>query len=626
MLPFRWFATIVSLPVVGAALIPSRLFAWVYRYPRVFPLVSDLFAWVGAGLVFWGLSQLVGVGDTVVFALCAVVIQASLGAMNGLYAGRWRVTSFAEVTSLLWTWAAAAVASMFTVQVFGSAGDDLGFLPVAAWSVSALAGMVLTRLAWRFHWERQHRPLADGRRRTIVFGAGQGGTQVIRTMLTDRSSGYFPVALLDDNPAKSNRDIQGVRVEGGRGDVAQVAKRYRADALLIAVVDIETAVVQELCRSAASVGVEVLVLPGSTKLVDGMKLSEARPPSIEDLLGREPVEIDLATVASYITGKSVLVTGAGGSIGSEVVRQVVGLDASVVHMLDRDESALHSLQLSLEGHALLDDDRLIVADIRDRQRMFDVVESCRPDVIFHAAALKHLTLLELHPSEAVKTNVIGTANTLDAAMAFGVERFVNLSTDKAAAPSSALGATKRSAEMLTAAAAQRSGYTYVSVRFGNVLGSRGSVLPTMLEQIRQGNPVTVTHPDVTRYFMTVPEAVKLVVQAAAIGEKGEVMILDMGEPVKILDLAERLVAMLDPSADIVFSGLRPGEKLHEVLLAPDEISSNRWHERIFHAPVESDSPLACLELMGPDAVELCRSLLTETSFGFLNEAVVDRAG
>jgi dTDP-glucose 4,6-dehydratase len=283
-----------------------------------------------------------------------------------------------------------------------------------------------------------------------------------------------------------------------------------------------------------------------------------------------------------LTGRRVLITGAGGSIGSELSRQVARFAPAELYLLDRDESALHGLQLSMEGRALLDTDRLIVADIRDRDRVFEVFESCRPDVVFHAAALKHLTLLENHPLEGVKTNVIGTHNLLAAAQAVGVSRFVNVSTDKAANPTSVLGATKLAAERLTAGVAKNSRGTYVSVRFGNVLGSRGSVLPTFLKQIEDGQPLTVTHEEATRFFMTIPEASRLVIQAAAIGNPGEVMILDMGKPVKIMELAKKLVDLLRPGTPIEVTGLRAGEKLHEDLVASDETGLARVHPRIIH--------------------------------------------
>jgi FlaA1/EpsC-like NDP-sugar epimerase len=277
----------------------------------------------------------------------------------------------------------------------------------------------------------------------------------------------------------------------------------------------------------------------------------------------------------------VLVTGAGGSIGSELCRQLARFEPAVLLKLDRDESALHAVQLSIHGRALLDGDDLLLADIRDRDRLFELFDHHRPEVVFHAAALKHLPLLESNPQEGWKTNVVGTQNVLDASEHVGVTHFVNISTDKAANPTSVLGYTKRLTERLTAHKGATGG-TYVSVRFGNVLGSRGSVLPAFREQAARGGPITVTHPDITRYFMLVEEASLLVINAGAIGRDGEVLVLDMGEPVKIADVAKRFAEQHHPALEIVFTGLRPGEKLHEDLIADDELGERRAHPLIIH--------------------------------------------
>ncbi len=371
---------------------------------------------------------------------------------------------------------------------------------------------------------------------------------------------------------------------GSRDDLANVARQYGADVLLIAIPSANAAVVSDLDALGKAAGLEVRVLPSTSELLGLMDvdLRDIRELTEADLLGRSEVEVDLDSIRGYITGRRVLVTGAGGSIGSELSRQLHSLKPAELFMLDRDESALHGLQLSIEGKALLDTPNLIVADIRDAERINEIFERHRFDVVFHTAALKHLTLLENHPEEAIKTNVWGTKNLLNAALRHGVYEFVNVSTDKAADPTSMLGASKLLAERLTARAAEQSGLPFVSVRFGNVLGSRGSVLPTFREQIAKGGPVTVTHPEVTRYFMTIPEAVRLVLQAGAIGEPGEIMILDMGEPVKIADLAQQLIDQSGKRINIHYPGLRPGEKLHEILVATEETGGTRQHPRITH--------------------------------------------
>lgn len=326
-------------------------------------------------------------------------------------------------------------------------------------------------------------------------------------------------------------------------------------------------------------------------------------PHIEDLdiaalLGSRSTVDDLELAAEFLRERRVLVTGAGGSIGSELCRQIMRFEPAEVIMLDRDETALQHVQVSIFGHGLLDTRDVVLADIRDADAITAIMIDRRPDVVFHAAALKHLPMLEQYPHEAWKTNVLGTLNVLEAARAAGVPRFVNISTDKAANPTSVLGTTKRVAERLTAWMAEQTGDDYVSVRFGNVLGSRGSMIPLFVELIRAGLPVTVTHPDATRFFMSIPEACHLVIQAGAIAEPGEALILDMGEPVRILDIAERLIAALERDTEIVFSGLRTGEKLHEELIGDGESERRPVHPKITHAVVPTLSPTALSDTLG----------------------------
>jgi FlaA1/EpsC-like NDP-sugar epimerase len=382
-------------------------------------------------------------------------------------------------------------------------------------------------------------------------------------------------------------------VFGARARLAEAVTSTAADTVIVAGLQRDPAFLREVIREAGHLGVDVKVLPPISELLRG-GLDELHPVAPEDLLGRAEAAIDIEAVSGYVTGKRVLVTGAGGSIGSELCRQLHEFDPAALIMLDRDESALHGVQLSLEGHALLDRPELVVADIRDRERLAAVFARHRPHVVFHTAALKHLPLLEMHPDEAVKTNIAGTLNVLQAAQRHGTTRFVNVSTDKAADPTSVLGYSKRITERLTAWAAGQGPMVPISVRFGNVLGSRGSVLTTFLEQLRRGGPVTVTHPDVTRYFMTVSEAVRLVIQAGAIGRPGEVLVLDMGEPVRIVDMVRHLMASVPGRVELVFSGLRPGEKLHEALLGADEHDERPLHPLISQVPVPALEPGSAL--------------------------------
>jgi len=385
---------------------------------------------------------------------------------------------------------------------------------------------------------------------------------------------------------------------------------------VIAIAKASGTVIRDLTARAEQCGLTPKVVPTTTELISGgARIEGVRDPRISDLLGRRPIRTDVAAIAGHFAGKRILVTGAGGSIGSELCRQLHQLAPSELIMLDRDESALHEVQLTLHGRALLDSDETVLADIRDPRRIREVFEQFHPQIVFHAAALKHLPLLERYPSEAVQSNILGTQTVLEAAAACGAESFVNISTDKAADPVSVLGYSKKVAERLTAHMAGQSSGTYLSVRFGNVLGSRGSVLGALSAQVKMGGPLTVTHPEVTRYFMTVDEAVQLVLQAAAIGGNGEVLILDMGEPVRIADIARRLSAQSAHPVEIVFTGLRPGEKLVEDLLGAGEVDYRPRHPLVRHAQVKPLDPaeLSGLALDGDEAA--LRRLLAECATG-----------
>jgi FlaA1/EpsC-like NDP-sugar epimerase len=457
--------------------------------------------------------------------------------------------------------------------------------------VVAFALMGGARYVWRLALERRRRPTGRDSLRLLVYGAGEGGVQVIQAMLRDPGSPYVPVALLDDDPGKRNLEIMGVPVVGTRAQLMAATDRYDADGLLIAIPSAGAHVVGELTDVAADAGLAVKVLPPVSELFGGsVGIADIRDLSAADLLGRHEVQTDVESIAGYLTGRRVLVTGAGGSIGSELCRQIYRFAPSTLVMLDHDESALHAVQLSIEGRAMLDSPNLVLVDLRDTERMKEVFGAHLPEVVFHAAALKHLPLLERHPEEAVKTNVWGTLSLLHLASAHGVRRFVNISTDKAADPASVLGYSKRITERLTAHFGLNNGGTFLSVRFGNVLGSRGSVLETFRAQLDAGGPLTVTDADVTRYFMTVEEAVQLVVQAGAIGRSGEALVLDMGDPVRIADVAHRLAGMSERRVEVTYTGLRPGEKLHEVLLGEDEVDRRPVHPLISQVDVPPLQP------------------------------------
>jgi FlaA1/EpsC-like NDP-sugar epimerase len=553
----------------------------------------DALAW-GVALLFatlvrfdFALSEVDWRG-LLVMAVLAALIQTFVGLACGLYTGRFRFGSFDEVAGL------AVATVLATTVIYGLnlfiASQPVPRSAVVAGGVTAGALMGGIRYTFRLMLERRRRPQGEGCERVLVFGAGEGGVQVINAMLADPDSPYLPVALLDDDPAKRNLRIRGVRVLGTRQRLAESATATMADALLIAIPTAGPELVSELTDQALAAGITVKVLPPVRELWGDVGVADIRAVTVADLLGRHEVAIDLPSIAGYLTGRRVLVTGAGGSIGSELCRQLHNLAPAELIMVDRDESALHAVQLSIEGRALLDSPNLVLLDIRDRPRLARLFAERRPEVVFHAAALKHQPLLERHPGEAVKTNVWGTLSVLEVAAATGVDRFVNISTDKAADPCSVLGYSKRIAERLTAHVASETDGTYLSVRFGNVLGSRGSMLGTFQSQIAAGGPITVTHPEVTRYFMTVEEAVQLVIQAGAIGGDGEALVLDMGQPVAIADVARRLADLAKQPVEIVYTGLRPGEKLHEILLGTDEEDVRPVHHLVSHVRVPALSP------------------------------------
>lgn len=527
----------------------------------------------------WPLSKVF-----VAFAIAGAA-QLLVGFAAGLYIGRWRFGSFDEVPAVAQT-ALAATGVLFVIACLGFSPRLLPISVAVASGLFAMMLMGLSRYLWRFRIDRRLRPSAEAATKVLVFGAGEAGVALVHAMLRNPSSPYYPVGMLDDDASKQQLRVTGTPVLGTRDDMLEAVERTGARHLIIAVPSAKNTLVRDVSAAALDADLAVSVLPRVDELLSPeVNIGDVRPLDERDLLGRHEIATDVEQIAGYLTGKVVLVTGAGGSIGSELCRQIHQFGPSRLVMLDRDESALHAVQLSIEGRAMLDTRNLVVADIRDRPRVDEVFAEHRPDVVFHTAALKHLPLLEMYPEEGTKTNVEGTRNLLLAAERNGVERFVNISTDKAADPTSVLGHTKRSAELLTAGVATRADGTYLSVRFGNVLGSRGSVLEAFRAQIIDGGPVTVTHRDVTRYFMLVEEAVQLVIQAGAIGNDGEALVLDMGEPVRIADVARRLVAGAERKIDIVYTGLRPGEKMHEVLLGASELDHRPAHPLISHVHV-----------------------------------------
>ena len=570
------------------------------RYVSAAQITVDGLAWVlalYAATLFRYDFNVSGVelDGLLVLAPTAVVLQGLAGLACGLYTGRSRFGSFDEVVSMVRTVAITAVV-LFVVNPLADPRLVPASVPVVG-GVLALAALAGIRYCWRLAMERRRRPSGEGCHRLLIFGAGDGAAQVIPALLRDPNSPYIPVGLIDDDPRKRNLRIMGIPVLGDRSRLLEAAKECRADSLLIAMPSAGPEMVIELSELARVAGLAAKVLPPVSELFGGqVDASDIRDVTTADLLGRHEIHTDIEAIAGYLTGKRVMVTGAGGSIGSELCRQIHRFGPERLLMLDRDESALHAVQLSIEGRALLTSPDLILCDLRDRQEVEELFTRLRPDVVFHAAALKHLTLLEQRPGEAVKTNVWATLDLLEITSKVGVERFVNISTDKAADPTSVLGYSKRITERLTSHFASTARGTYLSVRFGNVLGSRGSMLSVFKSQIESGGPLTVTDPHVTRFFMTIEEAVQLVIQAGAIGCDGEALVLDMGEPVVIAEVARLMAARSDRRIAIEFTGLRPGEKLHEVLLADGEVDVRPAHPLISHVAVPPVDPVLARSL------------------------------
>ena len=582
--------------------------------------ILDIVAWSAAAtmalLMRSSLQDVPNIGslaqDTLFRALPAVVIiQAVTGYVVGIYRHRWRYGSFDEVKGLIVS-ATVTTTILLLLRFMDRSADAFPRSAIVAGGILGLFFTAASRYTWRLAREQLRRPTELTAQKLLVYGAGEGGIQIVNTMLRNPNSPFLPVAFLDDNTATHKLSISGVPVLGGREAIAKVALRTGAKTLLIAIPSADSTLISEISEVARDARLEVKILPAVQSLNEyTVDTSEIRDLTDEDLLGRHRVKINLDEISQYLVNRRVLVTGAGGSIGSELCRQLVRFNPAELIMLDRDESALHELQLSIYGRALLDTPQTVLADLRDERAINDLFETRKPQVVFHAAALKHLPLLERYPHEAYQTNVLGTSTMLKASQRAGVEVFINISTDKAANPISVLGFSKRIAERLTADFAFRSGPgKYISVRFGNVLGSRGSVLMSFRDQISKGGPVTVTHRGVTRYFMTISEAVQLVIQAGAIGSTGEVLVLDMGKPVNIHDVAEQLVRNSGKPIKIEVVGLRVGEKVHEELFGDGELDERPRHPLISHVSVKPIDQ-ACLIENPEDSRQLMIQLLQE---------------
>ncbi len=525
-----------------------------------------------------------------VYLLFSVPIKLALLLRFGLYRRLWRFASVSELESILFATGASGVACILLggwllplLQVI-PARVPLGILVMDALLTAGLVSLprlVLRSVMW-------HRAGSPEGRRVLIAGAGVGGGLLVKQLQGNPQLGLVPIGFVDDDPDKQRHQMYGLPVLGPLEDTAKLCADHSVDEVLIAMPTASGRVVRDLVRSASEAGVRTRTLPGISDIIAGrLQAGALREVEIQDLLRREPVKIDMHQVQELATERVVLVTGAGGSIGAELCRQVCRLEPSRLIMLGHGENSIFTIQQELAQHFPHIPLQAVIADVKDENQLERVFDLYHPYSVFHAAAHKHVPLMEENVAEAVLNNVLGTRNVLEAAADGSVSHLVLISTDKAVRPTSIMGATKRVAEQLVQTVAETHERNFVAVRFGNVLGSRGSVVPTFLKQIRDGGPVTVTHPEMKRYFMTIPEAVQLVLQAGALGKGGEVFVLDMGEPVKIADLAADLIRLsgkqVGKDIEIRFSGTRPGEKLYEELFFDAEHAAPTVHPKVLRA-------------------------------------------
>ncbi|RCW47893.1 polysaccharide biosynthesis protein [Paenibacillus prosopidis] len=519
-----------------------------------------------------------------VFAFVTTVICGVSLAFFRMYRRMWQYASIGEIVELVKAIVIGIALTYIATYLLHGVRVPLSI------TSRTLEIMLLFMGGSRFLWRliRVNRTKkAELTNNVLVVGAGDCGALIAKEMMTNNSfSGNRLVGFVDDDPYKRNMQVVGLPVLGDRTKIEEMVCTHQIHDIIIAMPSVKRTNISDIINICKLTGAKVKIIPSINDLITGhLAVETLRNVEVEDLLGRDPVKIDLEGIADYVSDKVVLVTGAGGSIGSELSRQIASFNPSRLLLLGHGENSIYTIEMELRSKYPQVQLETVIADIQDRSRMDDVFNRFRPQVVFHAAAHKHVPLMERNPSEAVKNNVFGTKNVADCADKYKVERFVMISSDKAVNPSSIMGATKRIAEMYIQSINTISETQFVAVRFGNVLGSRGSVIPRFKEQIAAGGPVTVTHPDMVRYFMTIPEAVQLVIQAGSFAKGGEIFILDMGQPVRILDLAQDLIRLsgYEPNVDIEinFSGMREGEKLFEELLTDEEAVTSTQHERIY---------------------------------------------
>ena len=541
------------------------------------------------------------------YSVILTVTTVLVFALFRLYSIMWRCAGIIELESIV-----AACGVTFILQILG-----MRFLSIEVprsyhilWLLFITAFVGISRMSYRAlrlagrHLGRKRD--AAVKKRIMIVGGGQAGTLLIKELNSSEKAPGIPVCIIDDDRNKNGKYINGVPIRGTREEIPELAEKYNIEEIYIAiptVTGVERKKILEICQRTKC---SLKILPGLYQLMSGeVSISKLRDVEIDDLLGREPIKVSLNEIMGYVKGKVVLVTGGGGSIGSELCRQLAGHEVKRLIIFDMYENNAYEIQQELKRNYPELDLVTLIGSVRNTNRLDSIFDTYRPDIVYHAAAHKHVPLMEDSPNESIKNNVIGTYKTAKAAMKYGTKHFVLISTDKAVNPTNIMGASKRLCEMVIQMCNSRSSTEFVAVRFGNVLGSNGSVIPLFKKQIENGGPVTVTDPEIIRYFMTIPEAVSLVLQAGAYAKGGEIFVLNMGEPVRILDMAENLIRLsgYEPykDIDIVFTGLRPGEKMYEELLMAEEGLQGTKNSRIFIGkPIEMDYEKFELELAGLD--------------------------
>ncbi|MGG0276191.1 polysaccharide biosynthesis protein [Bacillus rhizoplanae] len=556
--------------------------------------------------------------------LCSHHIFASI---YKLYSKAWEYASIGELKNIFKAVTFSIIVTAIVQQIINQ--DIYVRILAIAWMVHILL-IGGSRFVWRMfrdtYMAKNTKNINNiNKTRTLIVGAGSAGTMVVRQLQQNKEAELYPVAFVDDDRNKQRLEIYNVPVVGSTKNIERVVEQYKIEHIIIAIPSLNRKQVNEIFETCTKTKAKTQIVPMLEDLLDGkVSVNEFRDVQVEDLLGREPVQLDDAGIGEKITGKAILVTGAGGSIGSEICRQVMKYKPAKIVLLGHGENSIYHIEMELRtNYKDAAEITTEIADVQDRNKMFEVMKKHQPFIVYHAAAHKHVPLMERNPEEAVKNNIIGTKNVAEAADAFKVNTFVMVSTDKAVNPTNVMGATKRVAEMVVQHMATVSETRFVAVRFGNVLGSRGSVIPLFKRQIQKGGPVTVTHPEITRYFMTIPEASRLVIQAGTLAKGGEIFVLDMGEPVKIVDLAKNLIQLSGYSVEeigIEFSGLRPGEKMYEELLNENEVHSEQVFPKI-HIGKAVLMELDIIQQFIDNFEQMNQESIRETLLGFANNKV-----